>query len=124
MTLVYPAKQKDWLYWILVAIAAITVFSGLVQAFAPAVILQLLSAQITATTEHFFGIVGMFMALFGGMLLNALLGRSDQPVAVLWSALQKLGAAAAVSLGVLHGIFSAVASLVAAMDFASGILAL
>jgi hypothetical protein len=64
MTVVYPAKQKDWLYWLLVAIA------------------------------------------------------------VLWSGLQKLGAVAAVSLGVLHLIFSRIALLVAAMDLVSGILIL
>jgi hypothetical protein len=121
---VFSAKQKDWLYWLLVAIAAMTVVSGAVQAIDPAFILVPLKAQVTPTTEHFFGIVGMFMVLFGGMMLNALLGRTDQPVAVLWGALQKLGAFAAVALGVMHGIFSALALLVAVTDLASGILAL
>jgi hypothetical protein len=124
MNVEYPAKQKDLLYWILVIIAAVTVLSGLLQVLVPGVILELLSAQRTATADHFFGIVGMFMALFGGMMLNALLGRADQPVAVLWGGLQKLGAVAAVSLGVVHGIFASVALWVASMDLVSGILAL
>jgi hypothetical protein len=117
-------KQKDWLYWLLVAIAAMTVISGIAQASDPALILVPLQAQVTPTTEHFFGIVGMFMVLFGGLMLNALLGRADQPVAVFWAALQKLGAFAAVALGVMHGIFSHLALWVAVTDLASGILAI
>lgn len=118
------SKPKDWLYWLLAAIAAMTVVTGAVQIVLPAVILSPLKAQVTPTTEHFFGIVGMFMVLFGGMMLNALFGRVDQSVAVFWAALQKLGAFGAVTLGVMHGIFSTLALVVAVTDLASGILAL
>jgi hypothetical protein len=43
---------------------------------------------------------------------------------VLWAALQKFGASAAVGLGVMHGVFSPVALGVAGFDLLSGILAL
>lgn len=119
-----PGKRKDWLYWVLAAIAAMTVVSGAAQAAAPGFILGPLKAESTAASRHFFGIVGMFMVLFGGLMLHALLGRRDQPVAVFWAGLQKLGAFAAVGLGVLHGIFSPLAWGVAVLDLVSGILAL
>ena len=115
-------KIKNWHYWLLVAIAALTIFSGLVQIIAPGMELRLFSAEATPTSEHFFGIVGMFMVLFGGALLNALLSPADQPMVVFWCSLQKFGASAAVGLGVLHHIFSPLALLVASFDLASGIL--
>ncbi len=42
--------------------------------------------------------------------------------AVLWSALQKLGASVAVVTGIVHGIFSLTAGGVAIFDFCSGLL--
>ena len=115
-------KQRDWLYRVLVMIAALTIFSGLFQVMAPGFELRLLSAEVTPTTSHFFGIVGMFMVLFGGAFLNALLSAGDQRIVVFWCSLQKFGASAAVGLGVLDHIFSPLALLVAGFDLCSGIL--
>jgi Na+-driven multidrug efflux pump len=115
-------KQRDWLYWALVIIAALTIFSGLFQVMAPGLELRLLSAEVTPTTTHFFGIVGMFMVLFGGAFLHALRSAGDQRVLVVWCSLQKLGASAAVGLGVLHHLFSPLALLVAGFDLGSGLL--
>jgi hypothetical protein len=115
-------KTKNWHYWVLVAIAALTIFSGLVQIFAPGMELRLLSAEATPTSGHFFGIVGMFMVLFGGALLNALLSPVDHPMVVFWCSLQKFGASLAVGLGVLHQLLSPLALLVAGFDLGSGIL--
>jgi hypothetical protein len=109
---------------VLVLIALLTVVSGLVQAVAPGVLLALLSADATPTSRHFFGIVGMFMVLFGGMLWHALAAGGPQPVPILWAALQKLGASLAVGLGVWNGIFSPLALGVAGFDLLSGVLAL
>ena len=117
-------KPKNALYWVLVVISGLTVASGLFQVLATGFELQVLSAQATAASLHFFAIVGMFMVLFGGMMLQALLGDSDQPVAVLWAGLQKFGASAAVGIGVLHQVFSSLALLVAGFDLLSGILIL
>jgi hypothetical protein len=115
-------KQRDWLYWVLVIIAAVTIFSGLFQVVAPGFELRLLSAEVTPTTTHCFGIVGMFMVLFGGAFLNALRSGGDQRIVVFWCSLQKFGASVAVGLGVLHHIFSPFALLVAGFDLCSGIL--
>jgi hypothetical protein len=117
-------KNKDWLYWLLVLIAASTLLTGAVQAVAPGFILHVLSAEITGTTKHFFAIVGMFMVLFGGATLHALLSFKHHPVVILWSSFQKFGASIAVGLGVHHGIFASLGLIVAIVDFVSGVLAL
>lgn len=117
-------KKKDWLYWLLVLIAASTFLTGAVQAIAPAFFLHLLAAETTTTSQHFFAIVGMFMVLFGGATLHALLSIKHHPVVILWSGLQKFGASVAVALGVQHRVFSLLALIVAIVDFLSGVLAL
>lgn len=117
-------KSRNWVYFSLLAIAAITVLSGLTQMIAPGFILKIMSSEITAASLHFFAIVGMFMVLFGGLMLHALLSRSHHPVAILWGGFQKLGAFCAVALGVINGIFSALALLIAFFDLLSGVLAL
>ena len=122
MSLSPSAPRKDWLFWAVAAIAVLTVVSGLTQVFAPQWILALLAAESTATTNHFFGIVGMFMALFGGLVLNTLFESPQQSVPVLWAALQKLGAVVAVTLGVRHQIFSKLALLVALTDLVSAVI--
>lgn len=117
-------KKKDWLYWLLVLIAASTFFTGGVQAVAPAFILRFLSAETTITSQHFFAIVGMFMVLFGGATLHALLSIKHHPVVILWSSFQKLGASVAVALGVQRSVFASLALIVAIIDFISGLLGL
>jgi hypothetical protein len=110
------------LRWLLVLISVATIVSGLVQVVDPAFILSLLSADVTATTKHFFGIVGMFMMLFGGMLLQVLISRQPNAPVFLWAGLQKIGASFSVGLGVFHHIFGPLALAVAGFDLLSGIL--
>ena len=117
-------KKKDWVYILLVLIAVMTAVTGAIQVAAPGFILHLLSADSTVTSRHFFAIVGMFMVLFGGATLQALLSFKHHPVVIFWSALQKLGASAAVALGVQRGVFASVALAVALLDLFSGLLAL
>lgn len=116
--------RRGWLWWALLAIGAMTLLSGAVQAAAPGFILRPLGSEITPASLHFFGIVGMFMVLFGGMLVHALVSEEAQPVALLWAALQKFGASAAVGLGVANGVFSSLATVVALFDLLSGVLAI
>jgi len=116
--------KKDWLHCVLVVIAVLTIASGLVQIFATGFELRLLSSEDTPTSVHFFATVGMFMVVFGGAFLNALMSPEPQPMLVLWCALQKVGACAAVGIGVHHHILSPLALLVAGFDLCSGILAL
>jgi hypothetical protein len=113
---------RNYLKIILKLIAIITVISGLVQMVSPGFVLSIIGGDITDSTLHFFGIIGMFMVLFGGLLLHALSGSQNRPVAVLWCGLQKYGAAVAVALGVINGLFSWLAVGVALFDLFSGIL--
>jgi hypothetical protein len=69
-----------------------------------------------------FGTIGMFMALFGGMLLHVLLTRQMLPPVFLWAGLQKIGAFVAVVIGVMHHLFGPMALAVASFDLLSGIL--
>jgi hypothetical protein len=110
------------LHRLLLIISVLTVLSGLTQLLSPSLVLRILSADLTPTTAHFFAIVGMFMVLFGGLLLHALLSRRHHPVAVFWAGLQKLGAAAAVALGVGKALFAPLALMVAGFDLFSGAL--
>ncbi len=106
-------------------IAAITVASGAVQIVFTGWELDLLDADSTGTTRHLFAIVGMFMVLFGGLVLHALRAPEVARVPMLWASLQKLGAAVAVGLGVANDVFSALALGVALFDLASaGVYAL
>lgn len=110
------------LYWLLVLISVTTLISGLVQIIAPAFILGLISAEITAATKQCFATVGMFMFLFGGMLLQVLLSRQMLAPVFLWAGLQKIGAFVAVGIGVMNHVFGPAAMLVAGFDLLSGIL--
>lgn len=110
------------LHWALVLISIATLISGIVQVFAPGFILGMISGENTPATRQGFGTIGMFMALFGGMLLQVLLtGAMVQPV-FLWSALQKIGAFVAVAIGVERHLFGPKALAVASFDLLSGIL--
>ncbi len=113
------AARRDLLFWLAVAIGVSTVAAGLVQLVVPGLVLDILDAQSTGTSRHFFAIVGMFMAVIGGGLTSALFLPGDHRVLLLWAGVQKFGAFAAVSLGVQRGIFSGVAILVAVNDLAS-----
>lgn len=114
--------RRSPLEWLVLAIAALTVFTGLVQIVNPGWVLGLLAAERTSTTEHFFAIVGMFMVIVGGLALHGLAGVARDHVIFLWASLQKFGASAAVGLGILHKLFSTLALLVAGFDLLSGVL--
>lgn len=105
---------------LLVAIGAITAASGATQAAAPGRVLGPLSMQDDEATRQLFGTIGMFMVVTGGTLACA----PRQRVVLFWSAMQKLGAAGAVGLGVRRGVFSPRMLGVAGFDFLSGLLAL
>jgi hypothetical protein len=112
-------NPRDRLRLIVEVIAALTIVSGAVQMIWPGAVLVLVGGESTATSRHFFGIVGMFMVLFGGLALHGIVVRSLPALA--WSTLQKVGAVAAVVLGIRHEIFSSTALLVAGFDFVSAV---
>jgi len=115
---------NDWRYWGLLAIAGTTALTGLGQIVIPKATLRALSTENTPASRHFFGTIGMFMAVVGGALLHALATNSDSHILVFWTAVQKLGASVAVTLGVIRGIFSPLALLVASFDFLCGLFAI
>jgi len=113
---------KKYLNFIVVLISAATVLSGGLQVLAPAFVLRLVGAEITPTTSHFFAIIGMFMFLFGGLMLHTVYSARSSRVPVLWCALQKIGACIAVGIGIYNGLFSMMAAGVALFDLLSGLL--
>ena len=103
-------------------IAVATLASGAIQMIKPSFVLSLVGGESTATSNHFFAIIGMFMFLFGGMMIHALYNANENKAAVLWSALQKLGASLAVFIGIYLQLFAPIAGLVAGFDFISFVL--
>lgn len=64
----------------------------------------------------------MFMLLFSGALLQALISPQPQPIVLIWAGLQKFGASIAVCLAVIKLIFSPFALLLTGFDLLSGVL--
>ncbi|MBS1614893.1 MAG: patatin [Bacteroidetes bacterium] len=114
--------MKPKLRILLLLIALATVATGLIQVFAPGWVLGIVGASVTPTTRHFFAIVGMFMFLFGGLLIQALYSEQSNRAAIFWCGLQKLGASIAVFIGIAKGLFAPLAAAVAGFDLLSGIL--
>ena len=115
-------RRRDLLFWVVTAIAASTVAAGLVQLVAPGVVLDLVDARSDATSRHFFAIIGMFMAVVGGSVGHALLRPPDRDrdgLVLLWGAVQKGGAFAAISLGIARDVFAGLAVLIAVNDLVS-----
>ena len=108
---------------LLLLIAVLTVISGTVQMLWPSFVLHLVGGPDNPGARLFFCIVGMFMVLFGGLAFQALRApEAQQALPLRWVALQKLGASAAVGLGFYHGLFGAMALLVAGFDLLSALL--
>jgi hypothetical protein len=116
--------REDPLRWILWAIALGTFLSGILLVVAQRWILDILSAPTTTSDRLFFGIIGMFMAIVGGMLTQDLLQPAPSRIVVGWSAVQKLCASAAMSLAVALSVFSYYGIALAAFDFCSALIAI
>jgi len=107
----------------LMGIATATIASGAVQAAAPALVLAPLHADTGTTPRHLFGTIGMFMVCVGATQLATLKHPPYDRRVVRWSGVQKLGAVAAVAIGVRRGVFARRALAVAGFDALSGVLA-
>ena len=116
-------ERSVGLYRLTMAVGAVTVGAGLVQLVAPGLVLRLLDAESTVATRQLFAIVGMFMAVVGAALLHGLL-RADRErgVILLWSGVQKVGAATLVTLAVASHVFSGLGLTLALNDFASSLI--
>ncbi|GAB4010390.1 hypothetical protein GCM10028808_21030 [Spirosoma migulaei] len=107
---------------IILGISVLTFISGLVQMIQPDFVLDFVGGESTPVTRHFFGTIGMFMLILGGLMVQALYEAQVSRAALFWGGLQKFGAAIAVGIGIMHGLMSPIAGLVASFDFVSGIL--
>lgn len=114
--------MKKLLQLLIVIISAASALSGLIQMISPAFILGLVGGNASPTALHLFAIVGMFMLLFGGLMLSTVYAAVPNRATVFWCAMQKLGASVAVILGICHGIFQLPAAAIAAFDGVSGIV--
>jgi hypothetical protein len=112
-------KHQTLLIKIVFLIGIITILSGLTQAINPELVLSVVGGEKSPGGNHSFAIIGMFMVLFGALVIHALSTESQEPVAIFWCSLQKLGAAVAVGIGVSKGLFSLLALAVAGFDLLS-----
>jgi hypothetical protein len=107
---------------IILLISLTTLASGAIQVIVPSFVLKFVGAQIDTTTSQLFATIGMFMFLFGAMMIHALYNEENNRVAVTWSGLQKLGASVAVFIGIFNGVFVPLAAGVAIFDLLSAVL--
>ena len=103
-------------------IAILTIATGAAQIAIPNHLLPLLAIDPTALGAHLLATVGMFMMLFGGLVLHARKAPDRARFALLWGGLQKFGAAIFVAWGVSRGVLVPLALAVAAFDFLSALL--
>jgi hypothetical protein len=114
--------MKKYLNLTILIISFLTLISGITQLIIPGFILKLTGAEVSETNSHFFAIIGMFMTLFGGLMIQTVYGKETGAAAIFWSALQKMGSSIAVFAGILKGLFAIQAAAVAGFDLLSGIL--
>lgn len=117
-------KERSWADWLLIAVAIITVLSGIIQIIMPETILVTMSIAPTGETIYFFRIVSLLTGVFGGALLHAALSNQDMAIILLWASLQKLLGSAAVILAVLSGVLTSGALAAAGYDLIAGLFIL
>lgn len=104
-------------------IAVLTALSGIALIVVPPSLLALLTvAPPDAADRHLFAIVGMFMAVVGGLLGHALHRPLALPTLLPWSTLQKFLAAVFVAWGIWRGVLGPLGWPIAAIDFATALL--
>jgi hypothetical protein len=116
------ARRSQRLHQLLFLIAVLTAISGAVEMIVPGWVLEILGAEVTATTQQLFATVGMFMVVIGGLVAQALRRPLPDPDVLLWGGLQKLGAFVAVLVAVLRDVFAPIAMAVGAFDLLTGVL--
>ncbi len=115
-------RIPPWLFFLLLIIAVLTFLSGAIQWICPKLILAWVGGSMEETSIHFFRIVGMFMLLFGGLLVQALMADNTPAWAIFWCMAQKMGAAVMVTIALQQGLFNNLAWAVAGFDFVTALL--
>ena len=115
---------RHWTYWLIVAVAVITILSGAGQVLMPERALSFMGFAASGDTVFLIRVLSLFVALFGGALLHAVLIARFESTILLWVGLQKVASAASMLLGVTSGLLASVVLLVAGYDFAAGLYVL
>ncbi len=102
----------------------ITFVTGAIQVIAPGFVLRRIGGAQRAGAVHLFGTIGFFMVVVGGLLAQTTARPAPEGTVVTWSAVQKIGATTAMSLGVARGVFAPIALLVALFDGVSAVVLL
>ncbi len=105
-----------------VLVGALTAFFGLLVLAFPKTMLDLLDADKPDPSSYLFGIVGVFILLFGGLLIDAARRANPPPVALFWCVLQKCASVLVLLIALITGVFGALALLVAAFDIAGALV--
>jgi hypothetical protein len=114
-------RKRNLMDWAIIAIAMITMLSGIGQIAAPRAVLSMMQVTISPETVYLFVVVSLLTSLFGAALLHALLSRPRQTAVVFWASVQKVLGAAAVLIAALNDIIARSALLAAGYDFLAGI---
>jgi hypothetical protein len=117
----------DAMHCAAVAIGWATAVSGLGLIAAPSLVLRILGAGRAEPTPFLFRIIGMFMAVSGGLLADGARPRSPARadagrVALRWAMVAKIGAAIAVGYGVRSKRFGKQGLALAAFDASAAAL--
>lgn len=110
---------------LLVAVAAMTLLTGVVTAARPSLSANLVVEPLATVSGMFMVVVASaLLAVFGAALLHALLGDGDHPLVILWTSVEKLVAAGCWTVGLLHGILVPMAASLIVFDLLAGALGL
>lgn len=112
-----------WSSRIVLALAGLTILSGLGQAALPGSALSGMGVPADQATRLFFILMSLLVALFGAMLLVEGLrppSRSTASSALLWVGLQKAVSVVALLAALLSGLLAPVVWAVVAFDGAAG----
>ena len=117
-------KTRHWMEWLIVAVSAVTLLSGIVQCVMPEPALAFMGISASDSSVYLFRVVSVLTALFGGALLHTALTSKFESTVLLWSGIQKLVGASAVLIAVVGGLLSSAVLLVAGYDFVAGLYVL
>lgn len=134
MTSVSPADPEselepgaDVLHRAAIAIGGATALSGLGLIVAPRQVLRILGAGRAEPAPFLFRIIGMFMTVSGGLLVDGARARPSTGtgagrLALRWAMVAKIGAAVAVGCGVRSKRFGKQGLALAAFDASAAVL--
>jgi hypothetical protein len=114
--------QTDPQRGLCVIIGVITAVSGLFLLAFPKTALNLLDAGTTDPASYLFGLIGMFMLLFGGLLIDTSRRVDPAPVALFWCAIQKVAATIAMFVGLISDVYGWLALLLVLFDGLSALV--